>query len=404
MTNLRMIEKSLLLAVMSAFLLSSTTAWAEESKEDDAKEETQQGAKDSKEKGSKDDAEVSSSSDEEEDADEDEEADEEDDRKWSISLGATTRIGQGTFYDPEDTGEIETRCQVGLSEESCDPKNAFDRWANFYSISPGYQISDDFSLSASWSFRHWLTAGGNINRVNEVRISDISLGLGWAGHTFDKTNTSISGGLGLGIPISRLSRQTSQILDTSASFSVRQRLVEKVSLGLSVSGGRTFHRYTSPVADLTQIGDGGDEGIEGGPLFRPNGAEDLGDNLVAIGGRNTQHFVSGGLSLSVPVIKKMRASMSYRYSTFWSYKAEIPTEGDDPLRAEYAQTDRRGDAVSGSIGLSYSLPKNLGLRLSLSTSQSPKTSDQRSYRFPFWNFEYPAANRSAVSLGLSYSY
>jgi hypothetical protein len=61
-------------------------------------------------------------------------------------------------------------------------------------------------------------------------------------------------------------------------------------------------------------------------------------------------------------------------------------------------------AVSTSAKLSYRLNKYLRFSGGIGSFMSPKTTDNKSFRFPFWNTEGAAANRSWVQLGVKATY
>ena len=307
------------------------------------------------------------------------------DRNWTLSASIGTRIGQGTFVDPSNDTDLD----VG------EGSNSFDLASMFYSFRPSYTLGN-FVINSSISLTHFLTAAGQSlsppNEPNDIRISDLSFDLFWFGKTF-KTGTNISLDVGFSLPLSPASRISTMIIDPFIAGIIRQPIFRRIFLVGSVAGGKTFHRFTSPVSDLSDAG-------EDNLLFRANGAEDLGDGLIAVGGRNIEFFLSSRATAAVILTRNLNVSMSYRYATFWTYKAGIDEEDEFTPRNGMADTGRgRGDIVSGSIGTSYQPLPWLFLSASLSSVQPPKTSDNRSFRFPFWNFEGAAANRSAINFG-----
>lgn len=309
------------------------------------------------------------------------------DKAWTISASLGTRVGQGTF--------------ANLTNDTLDNGNLSstgNRATLSANLSPSYTLGN-FVGSASMGVTQNLTRGGDPNGPYRTRISDLSFDVFWYGKTFEKTRTNISTDIGFSLPTSKFSRATSMWADTFLSVILRQPLIGRMFFVGSVTGGKTFHRYTSPVANLYEIDDSN-------VLFRANGAENLGDGLVAIDGRNTEYGLYTSAGFNFIVLPKMTASIRYRYSRFWSYKGEIPEDcATDPLCSPNAQGGRGvGDQSAGSIGVNYQLSPNFFLNGSLSSNQSPKTADNRSFRFPFWNFEGAAANNSAVSVGLSFVY
>jgi hypothetical protein len=366
--------QKMLLAQLAALLLilagSSTTAWAQ-----DDEEET--------------DIEVS-----EEDTEEDDEDDWYANKKWNISGGISNRVGQGTFVTPANDSQY-SEDEIGSGS------NAYDRVQMSYSLSPSYSFDplkdykvDDFSLSASLAVTQWLTQGGGVNYPREVRFQDIGLSLGWGGYSFDKAGIRLGGGLGFSLPTSKFSQIATTRLGTSASLSLSKQFVERINLSLGVSGGKTFHKYKSPAVDITRTGDGN-------VLFRAGGGEDLQDNLVAIGGINTEYFVGTSISASLRIVDSLSFSASYSLGNFWTYQFD----NDDELRSPYADAGRGfGQSVSTGVGLRYSFLDYFSISGGARSAMPPKTADNRSFRFPFWNMEGAAANRSSlyISLGASY--
>lgn len=315
-------------------------------------------------------------------------------KAWTIGASLGTRIGQGTFVTLENEGQND-------AEFGGESSNAYDRVNMNLGVSFSYAFFDQFIATTNIGMSQWLTAGGGVNDAYETRISDLSFDIFWFGHTFEKTRTNLSVDVGGSFPTSRFSRAATVRFDPFAAFIVRQPLLGKMFFVGSLVVSKTFHRLTSPAADLNsgRIDDAN-------PLFRANGAEDLGDGIVAIAGRNTEYALLPTIGFNFIVLPKMTASVRYRYGRFWSYAIDdIADCENDPKCSLYGKSGRGvSDQVSGSIGVNYQLSKHFFLNGSLSSSQSPKTSDNASFRFPFWNFEGAANNNSAINLGLTFNY
>lgn len=346
-------------------------------------------------------------------AETDEEAEEEG-KDWSVSFRLGNTIGQGTFvdvandsefFDPNCTDPIEQGC-VGAAN------NAYDRVNLSFALSGGYTLGD-FSFGTSLAAVQWLTAGGGANAPSEFRWQDVGLSAGWAGYTFESIGLNIAPGLDLVLPTSRVSQYTTLVVGTSLGVGISKTFFDKLSLSLGLGGGKDFHRFTSPVLDLEKF-DPEDEGELQGDLqpesvvYRAGASEDLGRSLVAVSGMNTEYSFSGSLSASIPVWDKLKASASYALVTFWSYP--VPGEPGDELTPDVVGINEgRGVGQVTSTGFSLSYPitlgdVNLGLSGGISTSQFPKTSDNKSFRFPFWNTTGAASNASALKFGVSASY
>lgn len=313
---------------------------------------------------------------------------EEDKRRWSVNANYGLRIGQGTFVDPP----------VGVipNDPRGDGSNAFDRVQNLYAFGGGYELNDDFSLSLGIAWTHWLTAGGGFNEAGETRFQDIDFGASWSGVEIKPIGARFRASASLSLPSSDLSRAAGTIVNTGVSMAISKRFFKKLSLSASLSGGKTFHEAISPVGDLSRAG-------SGNLLFRAGGAENLGGGLIAIGGLNTEYSLGTGLNASVSIIKNLRFSARYTLLTFWTY---APAESnDDELRSPFGDAGRgTSQIVSTGAGFSYSFLEHFNASLGIRTIIPPKTADNRSFNFPFWNFQGAAANRSQISIGLGASY
>lgn len=313
-------------------------------------------------------------------------------RNWTFSAFVQTSIGQGTFVNPSNDS-----AQAGVVG---DGSNAFERINLVYGVSPSYTIGD-FIISGSVSWTTWLSQGGDFtsNEPGQTRISDVTFDCFWLGHTFETFGTNINLDGGFSLPTSQASRYTSMIVDTFLSASVRQPVLgRRFFLIGTLSGGKTFHEFTSPVLDAKQGGDF-NENI----LFRANGAENLGDGLIAVDGRNTEYSLSGSVAANIIVIPgTLNAGAAYGFTTFWSYAAGIT---EDEFTNPNADPGRGvGQLASGRVSLTYQLPPNFFISAGVRSGQSPKTADNASFRFPFWNFTGAAANFSSIFASVRFIY
>lgn len=311
-------------------------------------------------------------------------AEKKDDKKWSLSASVGTRIYQGMFVSlSNDSDELS-------NPHASEPSDAFARWSNVYSVGAGYRL-DDFNLGIGLSASQWLTSGGGSLEPYEFRLHDVSLSAGWKGYNIEAIDTNISLSYGMSLPTSVYSRASNLILGNSLSLGVSRTFFEKLTLSYGLSGGWTPHTTSSPTVDrkIAQI-------------FRED--DIVGNEVQVVGGVSTEFSLSNSLSASFPIWDKLSGSVSYAYSRYWSHYRDV----DEEFNADFdgLQTGGRntGDGVSGSASLSYPLGSYLSVSAGISTSQQPKTSDNKSFRFPWWNFSGAAANRSSVNFNLSGRY
>ena len=317
------------------------------------------------------------------------ETEKEEPKAWSVGASYQLRVGSGTF--------------VGVASDSTtndpfgDGSNAFDRVMNVYGVNAGYRLNKDFSLSANAALTHWLSQGGGFNEVNETRFQDIGFGVSWAGYVIKPIDTRISASLSAVLPTSDLSRAATLYTNISPAVSISKVLFSRLSLSYSLGAGKGFHRATSPLASIERAG-------TGNVLFRAGGSEDLsGQGLVAIPGRNTEYSLSNTLAASVVITPSLSFSASYSNLNFWSYDTDFDSTSE--LNSPFA-VDGRGfsQLMFTRVGLSYRFLDYFSASTGIRNFATPKTSDNRSFRFPFWNFQSAAANSSQVFVGLGANY
>lgn len=334
-----------------------------------------------------------------------------DDIKQTISVTGviSTNIGQGTFVTIDDE---ETQDDISNNPAGTDTDNSFDRVSMGYSIIPSYAI-DEYIFSTRIGMTQWLTAGGGIDEPNEIRFSDIPLNFSWTGMKLPGDINFNAGG-GLQFPTSETSQTATLILGTGANVAFTRTFLESITLIGSLSGGKDFHRSVSPVIDPEEVG------IEN-VLFREGEEISRGafstsnEPLYVQGGVNSEYSLTPTATVAWR-IWELSLAASYGVATFWTYNRDnddefTPTQTDTDGNL-VADTGRGVGQVSfGSIRASYrptklDVPvlKDLTFALSAATSTSPKTADNRSFNFPFWNFGGAAANRSRIGLSVSYNW
>jgi hypothetical protein len=310
--------------------------------------------------------------------------DEDDARPWSITGSWGLSVGQGTFARIANDSQ--------WADQVHDGSGAYNRVSMNLGLSPSYRWND-FSFGGRIGISQGLTAGGGINRPYETRLSDVSLSAGWSGHTFDAIGVSVRPSLGLTLPTSVRSQHTTLLAGTSLGLGFSKNFFQALTLSYSVRAGRSFYRFTSPVVEVDRIG-------EENAIFRTGGAEDVQPGRFAVGGVNTPWSLSNSVSASFRV-GRVSSTVTYAYTRRWSYAW---TEQDE-FTSDFQCVGRCvGDGMSGSISLGYSLNDWLSMSAGLSSGGTPKTSDQRSFNFPFWNFNGAAGGGSSLSLGLSGRY
>lgn len=306
-------------------------------------------------------------------------------RPWSVSASMRMGVGQGTFVSLAEDSEHADEVQSGAG--------AYDRVSMSFAVSPSYTWND-FSFSGDVAYSQFLTAGGGSIEPYEGRFQDIGLSAGHSGYTHEGMGITIAPSFSASLPASARSRAMTTIVSTSLGTSISRNFFDSLTLGYRIGVSRNFHEYTSPVMDVDKIG-------EDNALFRVDGAESIEPGRMAVAGINTQWGMSHGVSASVMFSPQVMAMANYGLQTGWTYNV---TE-DDEFTSERQCVGRcSGQMSSGAVMLNYIVSPNLSFSGGISTQQSPKTADQKSYNFPFWNFSGGASNASSLTIGLSGSY
>jgi hypothetical protein len=314
---------------------------------------------------------------------EDLEAGEEEKKAWSVSATVLSRGYQGLFTGLENGDD-------GLSSENAaDTSYSYDRWLNLYVLAGNYTV-EDFTFGASMVWSHWLTPGGGLNEPYEFRIEDPSLTASWAGYEIAPIDTTISASYSAALPVSDVSRTSNMVLGSSLATTASRTFFDKLSLSYTLGGGWTAHTRedATVTADNVQI-------------YRED--EVVGNDLVQIGGLNTQFSLTNALGASFPIWDKLSGSVSYSMTKYWTYHVD----NDDEMTpdVEGIQTGRgTADLTVASAALSYPVGDYVSLAGGVRTSQAPKSADNRTFRFPWWNFSSAAGNRSAIQLSVTGTY
>ncbi|QDG52943.1 hypothetical protein FIV42_20005 [Persicimonas caeni] len=309
-------------------------------------------------------------------------------KPWTVSATLLTRAYQGMFADPAN------------QDPALDPRNgqagpasaAFDRWLNLYVVSAGYSY-EDFSFGADLTWSHWMTRGGGSVEPNEFRFEDTGLSASWSGYEIEPIDTTVSARYSATLPTSLESRTSNLIVGNTLTTSASKTFFEKLTLSYSLAGSWTPHttEMATNAPDTVQIL------RETDPLTTASG--EFPDNEYY----NSQFALTNALSASIPVWDKLNASISYSLTKYWTYHVD----NDDALAADIdgIQTGRMTSDVSiAAASLSYPIGDYVNVSGGIRTAQAPKTSDNSSFRFPWWDTTSAASNRSAFQLAITGTY
>jgi hypothetical protein len=303
---------------------------------------------------------------------------------FSISLGSQMSFGQSTF-------------QIGGGYA----RDPLVDWS--LSLSPSYMFSDGTRISAGASLSQELTQADGDDDPHTVIFSDIGLNLSRSLYKFEH-GPQLFGSLGVQIPTSKSSQVETLRTSVGARLSASQP-VGPVFLTLGAGFRKNFHEYTHPVRDpntgdslRTRDGLVIEDIVTG--LSRTNGSELAGATYFDGESNNTSMVTSYSLSAFWPVSEKLGLGISYNFSQSWSYESYDL----DELSGVGAQAGRgRRDSHGGSIFANYQALDQLAFGLGMATGGPTRTADDKSIRFPFFNFSGPESNMTTFFISATYT-
>jgi hypothetical protein len=257
------------------------------------------------------------------------------------------------------------------------------------SIRPRYTILKEHSLTLSARIDISTTIVEPFESSNtephDIRVSDARLTLGYGKfvNVGDGLFTMFTS-FGLRFPTSLTSQFSHKILSLAGSISAGVKPTEWLSFGVGIGVLKNFNRFTNVVLDASDFSV---------PIVtRADGNEEVGEALVATGGGISEWIVNPSASVTFTFLEKFSVDIGFSYAAYFQYATD--SQKLDEFSSPNA-TEGRGIAelMTGTIEIGYQVLPYLGLALGTSTDQSPLSSDNSDFRFPFWDTTNGASNR-----------
>jgi len=300
---------------------------------------------------------------------------------------------------------------VGMGTFTTTGDSAQPSWNMSYSILPSYVVDKKLKMKvgARFDFDHNVVenyASGN-TVPNELQFYDIRLFFQQGSIVSLKTDAfgPLNKETGERSAVFDLGYTLQMFLPTSKASQISNKIM---GLGLSVAGTfiptdfmtlsygfgvtKNFNQYTQQALDTSNFS---------APLpSRAGGVEQLADGLVALGGSNLELSVSHDLSLGFawPVgLGDMGLTIGWTYFQSFTYANNTK----DEFASVNAQAGRGyTDLMRGVFELSWDPIPQFGVALGWLVDQTPKTSDNEDFRFPWWDTTNGADNRQTFYLDL----
>jgi hypothetical protein len=194
------------------------------------------------------------------------------------------------------------------------------------------------------------------------------------------------------LPTSRASQFQTRLLNLTGAVSLTKSS-KYVTVTYQPRFQKSLHRYTNPLINT--------EGQAISALSREGGAEAIGENLVASGQQNISYSIRNALIVSVPG----PGNLSFQIFYFLLHQFRYYDAPLDQFSSAHAKAGRgRLDLQYGALSANYSLPAGLFGSFSVATFSQPWSADNKTLRFPFFDFRSTADNITSVNLSLTRSF
>lgn len=273
-------------------------------------------------------------------------------------------------------------------------------------LGAAYKITSGLSFSAKQRLDKNIETNGDRDQVHlyQTTLFDTALSLSWSPQTMNADGKSeamklpggfgFSAGLGVELPVSRDAKFATRWLKIASSISLK-RAIGIVTVAYGSSFAKNFNQYPNRVLH--------NEPGSPGVLPRQGGAEGVGPSDVLLGIQNSSFFFRQSLSVDIKASDRLSFAAGYYIFNNFGYQS-FPK---DEYTSEYAKPGRmRRDTQWGTLDVSYSLGEDKLTSVSLGTftASPPYSADNKTLRFPFWDFRSLSDNYSSVSVGLARSF
>jgi hypothetical protein len=290
---------------------------------------------------------------------------------FTVGFKLESAVGQGTFI----ADEYARNSQVG--------------WGA--SIAPGYRPTDELLLSAYAKVTQELTDSDVDSQRQQMQLLDVNVRSDYLLGTIPVIDVNAATGLWLYLPTSRVSQFETLVLGAAARLVLGRRFGEHFSVDYLGMFRKNFHEYEGPVLNATA----------GSPppiLVRRGSPQDLGGSLVAAGTNNVSFFFYNVAQFAWMPAKELSFAIAYGLTNAFTYAGHPK----DELSSPYAEDGiGQRDSTVGVIEALYQLDKRFTFAAGIQTLSVPKSDDNQSFRFPFYDFEGAAANATTFYIDVT---
>jgi hypothetical protein len=290
---------------------------------------------------------------------------------FTLGVKLESTVGQGTFVSDPNA------------------RNALAVWGA--SIAPGYRPTEELLLSVYAKVTQEITDSDVDTQRQQLILGDVNLRSDYLAGTIPVVDIMVMPGLWLYLPTSPVSQFETLMLAAAARLVMQRRLGEHFAIDYLGIFRKNFHEYESPVVDAGQSAEP--------PTFaRRGGNEDLPGSLVAVGQNNVSYYFYNLLAFSWMPSTQWSALIGYAMTNSFTY-ASFPR---DELSSPYSTSGAgQRDSSLGVIELGYMPNDRFWFSAGITTIAAPKSEDNQSFRFPFYDFEGQARNYTLFYLDVT---
>jgi hypothetical protein len=261
-------------------------------------------------------------------------------------------------------------------------------------IRPRYYFTNHFFAELAFALTGELTTSYTTSTTSKRQVmpTDLTLLLKYSNaYKIPVLGINISPFVRLGAPTSYESRYRNLYLSTAAGFNLTRMFGQHVLVDYLFRFNKNWNKTAQPTISGGQIA-----------LSRRRGAEDLGGGEVINGlDNNTSFSVYNALTGSFIINDQWSITLQLALQSSWTYLS-IPK---DQFSAPDAKAGRgQRDKTFGVLDLTYQPWENFGFSLGLSSAQPAKTADNKSFRFPFFDFSSEGNNYTTVYFDIFANY
>ncbi len=262
------------------------------------------------------------------------------------------------------------------------------------SLRPRYYFTDKLFAELQFSILGELTQSYQSSNTykRQVMPSDLFLTLKYSNaYKIPGLGLNLSPYIRLGAPTSYESRYRNLYLSTAAGFNLGRMIGNHFFLDYAFRFNKNFNKTAQPTISGASIA-----------LARTRGNEDIGGGEVINGDDNNISFsVYNALTGSVIINEQWSVTLQLAIQNSWTYLS-LPKDQFSSPNAKAGRGQR--DRTFGVVDLTYQPWEHWGFSLGLYSTQPAKTADNKSVRFPFFDFSSEGNNYTQMYLDVFMTY